>query len=120
MLGAPFFVMTEVPGRVPAGRPSIHTVGWLPTLTTHERERLWTSAMEALVAVHDVDWRQSHAFLVDNDREPGSLDAHVDRLDDWYRWSTAGREFPVTDAALAFLIEHRRQHPHGTARARMG
>ena len=107
VLGAPFFVMTEVPGRVPAGRPSIHTVGWLPTLTTRERERLWTSAMETVVAVHDVDWRQSHAFLVDDDPEGATLDAHIDRLAEWYRWSTADREFPVTDAALAFLVGHR-------------
>ena len=107
VLGAPFFVMTEVPGRVPAGRPSIHTVGWLPTLTTRERERLWASAMETLVAVHDVDWQRSHAFLLDDDRDAATLDAHVDRLADWYAWSTAGREFPVTDAALAFLVEHR-------------
>ena len=107
MLGAPFFVMTEVPGRVPAGRPSIHTVGWLPTLTTRERERLWASAMETLVAIHDVDWQRSHAFLLDDDRDAATLDAHVDRLADWYAWSTAGREFPVTDAALAFLVEHR-------------
>src|SRR5207248_1247676 len=27
-LGAPFFVMAAVPGHVPAGRPSIHVLGW--------------------------------------------------------------------------------------------
>ena len=72
-----------------------------------ERERLWASAMETLVAIHDVDWQRSHAFLLDDDRDAATLDAHVDRLADWYAWSTAGREFPVTDAALAFLVEHR-------------
>jgi aminoglycoside phosphotransferase (APT) family kinase protein len=107
VLGAPFFVMAEVPGRVPAGRPSIHTVGWLPTLTTRERERLWTSAMETLVAVHEVDWQRSHGFLLGDDGHGATLDAHVDRLADWYAWSTAGRGFAVTDAALAFLVEHR-------------
>ncbi len=103
VLGAPFFVMTAVPGRVPAGRPSIHTVGWLPTLTTRERERLWASAMETLVAVHDVDWQRSHAFLLGDDAHGATLDAHVDRLADWYAWSAAGREFPLTDAALDVL-----------------
>jgi len=107
VLGAPFFVMAEVPGRVPAGRPSIHTVGWLPTLTTRERERLWSSAMETVVAVHEVEWQRSHAFLLGDDRDAATLDAHIDRLAKWYRWSTADREFLVTDAALAFLIGHR-------------
>ena len=107
VLGAPFFVMAEVSGRVPAGRPSIHTVGWLPTLTTRERERLWTSALETVVAVHDVDWQRSHAFLLGDDRDGDTLDAHVDRLAEWYAWSSADREFPVTDAALAYLVDHR-------------
>jgi aminoglycoside phosphotransferase (APT) family kinase protein len=99
-LGAPFFVMAGVPGHVPAGRPSIHVVGWLPTLTTRERERLWASAMETVVAVHEVGWQQSHAFLLDDDPHAATLDAYVERLATWYRWTAAGREFPITDAAL--------------------
>ena len=63
--------------------------------------------METVVAVHDVDWKMSHPFLLDDDGEAATLDADIDRLADWYRWSTADREFPVTDTALAFLIEHR-------------
>jgi aminoglycoside phosphotransferase (APT) family kinase protein len=109
VLGAPFFVMAEVPGHVPAGRPSIHVAGWLPTLTTRERERLWGSAMETVVAVHEVDWRQSHAFLIGDDHEAASLDAYVDRLVAWYRWTTAGREFTITDAALEYVTSHRHE-----------
>ncbi len=105
VLGTPFFVMDRVPGRVPAAKPSIHSTGWLPTLSTHERERMWASAMEVLVAVHDVDWRATHAFLVRDDGSTG-LDAHVLRLDEWYRWTTAGRAFAITDAALAFVHAH--------------
>jgi len=105
VLGAPFFVMDRIAGRVPTARPSIHAAGWLPTLTATERATLWSSAMDALVAVHDVDWRSSHAFLVE-DEAPG-LDAHVDRLTEWYRWTAAGRAFPITDAALAAVVARR-------------
>ncbi len=105
VLGAPFFVMERVPGRVPLGKPSIHTVGWLPMLTAGERERLWASALDVLVAVHEVDWRASHVFLLDNDESGGSLETSVAALTEWYRWSTAGREFPITDAAAEHLIQ---------------
>jgi aminoglycoside phosphotransferase (APT) family kinase protein len=104
LLGAPFFVMDRVAGRVPGAKPSIHAVGWLPTLSTAERQRLWSSAMDVLVAVHDVDWRATHGFLVEGS---AGLDAHVDRLAEWYRWSAAGRRFPITDAALASVTERR-------------
>ena len=67
VLGAPFFVMDRVQGRVPLGKPSIHTAGWLPTLTRAERERLWSSALDVLVSVHAVPWRSSHDFLLDGD-----------------------------------------------------
>ena len=36
-------------------------------MTTFERERLWSSALDALVAVHAVEWTASHPFLLDGD-----------------------------------------------------
>jgi aminoglycoside phosphotransferase (APT) family kinase protein len=97
VLGAPFFVMEAVPGRVPLARPSIHSHGWLPELTRGERATLWSSGLDALVAIHAHDWRTTHEFLVDGGT------THLDRITNWYRWATAGREYPITDAALAHL-----------------
>ncbi|MDQ1431539.1 MAG: hypothetical protein QOF40_2141, partial [Actinomycetota bacterium] len=54
VIGAPFFVMQAVAGNVPLAKPSIHSHGWLPTLSTEERTRLWSSALDALVAIHAV------------------------------------------------------------------
>jgi aminoglycoside phosphotransferase (APT) family kinase protein len=104
VLGAPFFVMEQVQGRVPLGKPSIHAVGWLPTLTARERRRLWESSLDTLVAVHGVDWRKGHVFLLDGDAEPPSVASQVDALVGWYRWSAADREFPVTDAAVDYVV----------------
>jgi aminoglycoside phosphotransferase (APT) family kinase protein len=107
VLGAPFFVMHAVLGNVPLAKPSIHSHGWLPTLTVHERTRLWNSALDALVAIHAVDWRASHAFLLDGDPANAAFAAHLDRIADWYRWATSGREHPITDTALERLQEAR-------------
>jgi aminoglycoside phosphotransferase (APT) family kinase protein len=103
VLGTPFFVMSRVEGAVPLGRPSMHQAGMLPGLAPEERAVLWNSAMEALVAIHAVDWRATHGFLTDPLRPGGHLAEHVAKLADWYAWTTRGRAFPVTDAALAHL-----------------
>lgn len=107
LLERPFFVMEQVPGRVPGAKPSIHSAGWLPTLGPAERRTLWDSAMDTLVAVHRVDWRCELKFLA---QDPGGngldhLAAHVERLTNWYTNTTRGREFPITDTALRWLRE---------------
>ena len=106
VLGAPFFVMELIEGRVPLGKPSIHSVGWLPTLTRIERDRLWSSALDTMISVHAVAWRSSHHFLLDGDAKAATVGAHVSALADWYRWSTAQRDYPITDAAVEYLQEH--------------
>jgi len=101
ILGAPFFVMGRIHGTVPAAKPSIHAVGWLPTLSVTERRRLWESALSAFVAVHAVDWTSTHRFL--SEGHDLSMAGYVAELEQWYSWSTQGQSYPTTDAALAYL-----------------
>jgi aminoglycoside phosphotransferase (APT) family kinase protein len=109
VLGAPFFVMEQVPGIVPSGRPSIHAAGWLSMLTPGQCRSAWQSSVDAIAALHDVPWRQSHEFLAAGappaDAGAG-LDFYLGHMAEWYHWTAAGRSFPVTDAALAHLLEH--------------
>jgi aminoglycoside phosphotransferase (APT) family kinase protein len=116
VLGAPFFVMDQVPGIVPSGRPSIHVTGWLTTLTPGRRRSAWQSSIDAIAALHDVPWRRTHAFLADGDALPAGdsdpspaesgLARYLRHMAEWYHWTAAGRVFPVTDAALAHVLEH--------------
>jgi aminoglycoside phosphotransferase (APT) family kinase protein len=106
VLGAPFFVMSRVAGTVPIAKPSVHHHPWLRSLTAGERRRIWDAALDCLVAIHDVDWGASHAFLVPAGERPG-LDVRLARLAQWYRWACAGRPFPITDAALEHLLAAR-------------
>jgi len=102
ILGHPFFLMERLPGTVPHGMPSIHVDGWLPSLDTAQRARVWQSAMDALAAVHRVDWRVRHGFLADTPQGT-TLAQRVEHLTHWYDWVRAGRSFPVTDAGLEYL-----------------
>lgn len=102
VLGAPFYLMKQVHGTVPQGKPSIHKVGWLPTLTPEVRGRVYRNGLATLAALHAVDWRAHHAFLA-QPLEGLDLPAHVARFRRWYDWTTQGRPYPVTDAAMAWL-----------------
>ncbi|HVW44702.1 MAG TPA: phosphotransferase family protein [Amycolatopsis sp.] len=105
LLGAPFFVMDQVSGTVPSGKPSIHQVGWLPTLDMRKRRRLAASAIESLAAVHAVDWRRTHDFLrPDRDSEP-DLAAHLAHIRRWHRWAAKGRRFEIVDTALTYVLD---------------
>jgi len=56
-LGAPFFVMGKVDGRVPEDSPPYTVEGWLLDETTPaQRRTLVESGLEAMAAVHAVDW----------------------------------------------------------------
>jgi aminoglycoside phosphotransferase (APT) family kinase protein len=103
LLGAPFFIMSHVEGHVPIGRPSLHSAGWLPQVPPPVRRRVWQEGIETLVAIHAIDWRRAHRFLVAEGTSP-SLVARLGWMVDWYDWATRGREFPITDAAVRYLL----------------
>ncbi len=107
VLGCPFFVMERVAGRVPLARPSIHAVGWLPLLSPDERRTMWDSAMDTLVSVHATDWPSTHPFLLGGGDPGAALGAHIGRLVEWYRWTAAGRSYPITDAGVDRLVADR-------------
>jgi hypothetical protein len=54
-LGAPFFVMGRVEGRVPTDMPPYHMDGWVTEVPPEERAAMWWSALEILARVHKLD-----------------------------------------------------------------
>ncbi|MBA9007815.1 phosphotransferase family protein [Thermomonospora cellulosilytica] len=54
-LGAPFFVMARVDGRVPPDMPPYHSAGWVTEVPPGERAAMWWSALDILARVHRLD-----------------------------------------------------------------
>lgn len=102
VLGHPFFVMDRVPGTVPTGIPSLHATGWLADLQPAQRTEAWESGIQALGAVHSVDWQSHVPFLADG-ANGTTLAQRIAHATTWYQWVTQGRKFTVTDAALDYL-----------------
>ena len=54
-LGAPFYVMEHLDGRVPPDSPPYCMAGWLQESSTEDRAAVWWSGLEAMSRVHVVD-----------------------------------------------------------------
>ena len=109
ILGAPFFLMDRIDGRVPPDFPSYHAEGWFAEqLTLAERERSWWNGIVEMERLHRIDWR-AFPFLagVRADPQPPTagyyLEAFVRR---WFDWAAQGRSFPLVEEALTFLLDN--------------
>jgi len=106
ILGAPFFLMDRIDGRVPSDFPSYHAQGWLADLPTAERTRLWWNGIAEMARLHRIDWR-CFAFLADGTDTPPDAMFYLDRfVGHWFDWARDGRSFPVISEALAYLKAH--------------
>ena len=112
VLGAPFYVMDRVRGRVPGDVPSWHRKGWTVDLTPAERTRLHDNGLAALVALHRVDWRPGLSFL-DPPGAGSALDRYLGQLGRWYEWCAPSRRFgpEVLAAGLRYVLDHRPGDP---------
>jgi aminoglycoside phosphotransferase (APT) family kinase protein len=107
IVGAAFFVMERSRGRIPADVPSYHAKGWVSELTPHEVSRLSDSGIEALAALHRIDWRDGFDFL-DRGRSGRAWEAYLEELTQFYEWSASSRIFDtdVLDNAYRYVVEH--------------
>ncbi len=107
LLGDPFLVMGCVEGRAATQRPNYNVGGWLTELSPANRHDRFAGAFRALAKVHAIDWEDGFSFL---DRpghsEPG-LDQYVGNLVEWHAHAKQGRDTPILDAALAYVLANK-------------
>jgi aminoglycoside phosphotransferase (APT) family kinase protein len=107
-LGAPFFVMGRVEGRIPTDTPPYHSGGWVTEIAPAERRALWEAAVDALAAIHAQDPAALELGVLD--APPAGADTAAWQVEAWsryYDWVAGGRRQPTLDAALAWLRAHR-------------
>ncbi|MCU1614640.1 MAG: hypothetical protein JWO98_2180 [Frankiales bacterium] len=101
LLGAPFFVMQKLTGRVPVSHPSYMKEGWVAKATPEQRALIWENGVRTLGTSARVD-PQSLDFL----RPPGRT---VDGFTlEWERWQRF-YEFIAERFALPFHLEAMQQ-----------
>lgn len=116
IVGAPFFLMDRIDGRVP---PDVlpYTFpgdGWMLTATPDEHAQLERSAIDALVAIHEITPTDHDLAFLEYDA-PGAdghvaasaLDRHLDHWTAYKTWVDGDRPVPLLDEAFQWLRDHR-------------
>jgi aminoglycoside phosphotransferase (APT) family kinase protein len=106
-VGAPFFVMGFVEGRVPVDVPLYTLAGFIvEEATPAQRRRVVESGLDVLAQIHRIDWTRADVdWLVPEKRAPG-LRWQLDLHRDYVRAQLRGRAHPILEPALAWLEAH--------------
>ncbi len=106
-LGAPFFVMTRVAGRVPPDVMPYNFGSWVTEAGDTERAAMQDACVELLAGVHDVP--PESAGLGPAGTVADAVRAHLDRQRAYYEWTTrtGGPRSPLVERALTWLDAHR-------------
>jgi aminoglycoside phosphotransferase (APT) family kinase protein len=103
ILGAPFFIMERLHGRVPSDFPSYHQQGWFADLAVKERTQCWWNGIGEMARLHQIDWH-CFPFLGEGIQTPPDATFYLDRiLGNWFEWARNGQSFPVIEDALSTL-----------------
>ncbi|MBF6173890.1 phosphotransferase family protein [Nocardia blacklockiae] len=106
VLGAPFFVMRRVDGRIPEDNPPYVFVGWLFDSTPEQRLRLTRNTVDIIARIHAITEPAAKFPMLDG---PGpALRRHVDAQRAWYHWALAadGYRIPLLERSFDWLEEH--------------
>jgi aminoglycoside phosphotransferase (APT) family kinase protein len=108
-LGAPFFVMSKVNGRAPTDTPPYTLGGWVfEELTPAQRRTLVENGVDALAAVHAVDWKALGFDFLDKPQY-GRLgfEQQLRYYEASFAWADPGAAPPAIAAAtLEWVREH--------------
>ena len=108
LLGAPFYVMKRVEGRVPEDSPPYHAAGWLTEITPEERRAIWLGGFDCMAQIHRLDPNQAgFAFLDRPELAQDPLDQQIVYYERYLEWAARGRSQPTTEAAFAWIKKHK-------------
>ena len=105
VLGAPFFVMGFVGGRIPADVPRYTEAGFVvDEASPPERRRMVLSAIDVIAGIHSLDWRDAGLDWLDpSGTGHPTTKLQIDLYRDHVRSELAGRQHPVLYGALDWL-----------------
>jgi aminoglycoside phosphotransferase (APT) family kinase protein len=107
VFGRPFYVMDRVAGTVPADRMPYTLSGWLYDASPSEQAMLYHSSLDALAAIHRIDWPKAGLGLLD--RPEHGATGLAQQVAWWFTindWIRAGRSHPTIDEATGWLRAH--------------
>jgi aminoglycoside phosphotransferase (APT) family kinase protein len=107
LLGAPFMVMEQMPGRILPQSPNYNREGWLADMPAEQQAQVWRNSIEILARIHRIKPGKEFEFLSQPQRGRVGLDQYLHWVEEWYQWARAGRPHRVTDIAIKYLKANR-------------
>lgn len=104
VLGAPFFVMRKVSGRVPVSQPPYAREGWIAEASPEQRRTLWRNGVITLARIAAIP-TDDLAFLEGPPGARRGLEQEWAKYTGFVEWLSRDRRWPVLDAAVAALRE---------------
>jgi len=106
-VGAPFFVMDRVAGRVPPDVMPYPMGSWLSEADPADQRRLQDASVAVAAGIHGIDVDSVDVAFLDLDA-PGDtpLRRHVANQRLYYDWMRSGQTYPVIEEAFEWLDEH--------------
>lgn len=102
VLGAPFFIMEKVLGRVPVSVPPYSESGWVAEAKPAQRRRMWENGVRQLAAIQTVSLDQAD-FLAGPPHASDGLEQEFDKYSRIAAWVQEDRPWPVLEQAMARL-----------------
>ncbi|MBW2288389.1 MAG: phosphotransferase family protein [Deltaproteobacteria bacterium] len=112
VLGAAFYVMERVEGRIPPDNPPYHTEGWLKEAPKAEQQKVWWSCLDTMVDIHKLDWEDLGMGFLEC-KSPGEthLTKQLNSMASYYDWAARGIPNPTIEPALRWLVENQPEEP---------
>jgi aminoglycoside phosphotransferase (APT) family kinase protein len=107
LIGAPFMVMEQLPGRILPQSPNYNKEGWLADMPPDSQARVWRGCLETLARIHRLPVTGHFAFLDRPQRGRTPFDQYLNWIEEWYQWARAGRPHRITDIAIEYLKANR-------------
>jgi aminoglycoside phosphotransferase (APT) family kinase protein len=110
LLGAPFYVMEQVEGRIPTDNPPYHAGGWMHEVEPREREAIWWSGFDTMAELHHLDWRKLGLDFLETDA-PGEtqLEKQLRFYERFLEWATRSRRNQTVERGMEWLWANRPQ-----------
>jgi aminoglycoside phosphotransferase (APT) family kinase protein len=107
ILGAPFYVMERIEGRVPTDRPPYHTGGWMTEITPEERAEIWWGGIGCMAKIHRLDPDALGFGFLDRP-ELGATPFRQQQTyyERYLAWAARGLGQPTIEAAARWLRDH--------------
>lgn len=109
IVGAPFFVMDRIEGRVP---PDVlpYTFpgdGWMLTASAEDHDRLERSTTRTIATIHEITPATHDLAFLEHDEPGGSaMERHLAHWEAYKGWATAERSSPLLDEGFEWLRDN--------------